>query len=153
MDWEEFMVHRVMRVDSGMKVAKRDLVESWSSLVELQEEMVGNFDGLWKELKALREENAELQRVMGLVIEENWAMGRWLWEMLCQLEEKLEVEARNEPEGSDTEKEKDGEANEESEEEEEDKEPETEEGREEDAGRVVEDKEKGDRDVEMTAAE
>jgi predicted nucleic acid-binding Zn-ribbon protein len=107
MDWEEFMVHRVMRVDSGMKVAKRDLVELRSKLTELQEEMAGNFEGLRKELKALREEYAELRRRMGLAIKENWAMGGWLREMLCQLEEKLETEVRNEPEGSDTEKEKD----------------------------------------------
>jgi hypothetical protein len=69
-------------------------------------------------------------------------------------EEKLAVEARNEPEGSDMEKEKDGEVNEEEEEEEEEeKRPETEESGVEDVVRVAEDKEKGDGDVEMAAAE
>jgi hypothetical protein len=135
-----------------MKVVKRDLVELRSKLVELQEEMAGNFEGLWKELKALREENAELRRGMGLAIEENWAMRRWLQEMLCQLEEKLEIEVRNEPEGLDMEKKKNGEVNEESEEEEE-KRPETEQSRMEDVVRVTEDKEKGDGDVEMVVAE
>jgi hypothetical protein len=135
-----------------MKVVKRDLVELRSKLVELQEEMAGNFEGLWKELKALREENAELRRGMGLAIEENWAMRRWLQEMLCQLEEKLEIEVRNEPEGLDMEKKKNGEVNEDSEEEEE-KRPETEQSRMEDVVRVTEDKEKGDGDVEMVVAE
>jgi hypothetical protein len=119
----------------------------------LQEETAGSFEGLQKELKVLREENAELQRGMGLMIEENQAMGRWLWGILCWLEEKLEVEARNELEESDMEKEKDGEADEESEEEEKDKGLETEGGRAENAGRAAEDKEKGDGDVEMAAAE
>jgi hypothetical protein len=153
MDWEEFMVHRVIRVDSGMKVANRDLVELRSELAELQEETVGNFEGLQKELKTLREENAGFQREMGVIIEENRATGVWIWGILCRLEEKLEVEARNEPEGLDTEKKKDGEANEESEEEEEEKRPETEESRVEDVVRVAEDKEKGDGDVEMAAVE
>jgi hypothetical protein len=143
MDWEKFMVHRVMRVDSGMKIVKRDLVELRSKLTELQEETAGNFEGLWKELKVLREENTELRRGIGLAIEENQAMGEWLQEVLCQLEEKLKIEVRNELEGSDTEKEKNREANEESEEEEE-KGPETEQSGVEDVVRVVEDKEKGD---------
>jgi hypothetical protein len=147
------MVHRIMRVDSRMKVAKRGLVELRSELTELQEDMAGNFEGLWKELKALREENAELQRGMGLVIEENRAMGTWLWGILCRLEEKLEVEVRNEPEGSDTEKKKDREANEELEEEEEERRLETEESGVQDAVRAVENKEKGDVDVEMAVAE
>jgi hypothetical protein len=92
---------------------------------------------------------------MGVIIQENQAMGAWLWGILCQLEEKLEVEARNEPEGSDMKKEKDGEVNEESEEEEEEEEkrPETEESGAEDVIRVAEDKEKGDGDVEMAAVE
>jgi hypothetical protein len=45
MNWEKFMVHRVMKVDSGMKVVKRDLVELRSELMDLQEEMAGSFDG------------------------------------------------------------------------------------------------------------
>jgi hypothetical protein len=85
MDWKEFMVHRVMRVDSGMKVTKRDLVELRSELVDLQEEMAESFEGLQKELKTLREENAELQRGMGVIIQENQAMGMWLRGILCQL--------------------------------------------------------------------
>jgi hypothetical protein len=75
MDWEEFMVHRVMRVDSRMKVAKRDLVELRSELADLQEETAGSFEGLWKELKTLREENVELQRGMGVIIQENQSHG------------------------------------------------------------------------------
>jgi hypothetical protein len=70
-------------------------------------------------------------------------MGAWLWGILYRLEEKLEVEARNELEGSDMEKEKDEEVNEELEEEEE-KRPQTEENGAEDVVRAVEDKEKGD---------
>jgi hypothetical protein len=65
------MVHRVMRVDSRMKVVKQDLVELQSELVDLQEKMAGSFEGLGKELKVLRKENAELQRGMGMIIEEN----------------------------------------------------------------------------------
>jgi hypothetical protein len=51
------------------------------------------------------------------------------------------------------EKEKDGEVNKEEEEEEEEKRPETEESGAENVARVAEDKEKGDGDVEMVAAE
>jgi hypothetical protein len=100
----------------------------------------------------LREENTELQRGMGLVIEENRAMGTWLQGILCWLEEKLEVKVRNEPEGLNMEKKKDGEANEESEEEEEERRPETEERRVQDVVRAAENKEKGDGDVEMVVA-
>jgi hypothetical protein len=151
-DWEEFMVHRVMRVDSGMKVAKRDLVGLRSKLADLQEETAGSFEELWKGLKVLRKENAELHRGIKIIIEENRAMGGWLQGILCWLEEKLEVEARNEPEGSDTEKKKKREADEE-EEEEEKKGPETEKGGAKDAGRVAEDKEKEDGNVEMATVE
>jgi hypothetical protein len=151
-DWEEFMIYRVMRVDSGMKVAKRDLVVLRSKLADLQEETAGSFEELWKGLKVLRKENAELHRGIKIIIEENRAMGGWLQGILCWLEEKLEVEARNEPEGSDMEKKK-READEEEEEEEEKKGPETEEGGAEDAGRVAEDKEKRDGDVEMATVE
>jgi hypothetical protein len=47
-DWKEFMVHRVMRVDSGMKVAKRDLVELRSKLADLQLEVLRGYRKSWK---------------------------------------------------------------------------------------------------------